>query len=376
MARPAKLPEWATSGANIVEPSSGKKLAGWLNGEQPPAPFFNWFSNLAFQWLTWLAGSREAQELSALLNPTSITPGVAAAIGGFACNDAGLIVAVGASGKIATSTNFGGTWTIRTPAASYANTFTDVIWTGTTFVAVGYVGEIQTSPDGITWTHRTSGISNVIFGVARSAAGVIIATSGPDVIKSINDGATWTALTQLNGGTFNSGRVIESGGVFLIWGNSGLPDATINVWRSTGNAVAAINLVALLGAGPSGSYVVEFAVRPGGGFIARAVKSDNSAMVLISDDGITWTVALGATPILGFVLSAFNGIAVLVPANGTGLGYASADRGASWRLQWFRGVVQNSRVQGLETVGARFWLSAGSGGDAGKAGISPLWAAF
>jgi hypothetical protein len=47
--RPDKLPEWAASGA-IVEPSSGIKAVGWVGGEEPPAEYFNWWQNLAYQW--------------------------------------------------------------------------------------------------------------------------------------------------------------------------------------------------------------------------------------------------------------------------------------------------------------------------------------
>lgn len=46
------LPVWATSG-DVVEPGSGKKSLGWVDGEKPPAEFFNWWQNATYQWLEY-----------------------------------------------------------------------------------------------------------------------------------------------------------------------------------------------------------------------------------------------------------------------------------------------------------------------------------
>lgn len=58
MTRPTNFPDWATSGANVLEPSSGKKVAGFLSGEQAPAQFFNWLHGVAGQWLRYLDDER------------------------------------------------------------------------------------------------------------------------------------------------------------------------------------------------------------------------------------------------------------------------------------------------------------------------------
>lgn len=50
MARPSKLPRWATTGVK-VEPTETKKDQGWLTGEKPPAQYDNWFKDLVSQWL-------------------------------------------------------------------------------------------------------------------------------------------------------------------------------------------------------------------------------------------------------------------------------------------------------------------------------------
>ena len=55
MAKPAALPEWATdAGADVVEPSTGKKEIGWEAEERPPAQFLNWWQELVYDWLSYL----------------------------------------------------------------------------------------------------------------------------------------------------------------------------------------------------------------------------------------------------------------------------------------------------------------------------------
>lgn len=53
-AKPPATPRWANVGGLIVEPSAGKKDVGWLADDEPPAEYFNWYQNLAWQWLEYL----------------------------------------------------------------------------------------------------------------------------------------------------------------------------------------------------------------------------------------------------------------------------------------------------------------------------------
>jgi len=62
MTKPIKLPTWATSSPNVVEPSDGKKAQGWVPGEQPPAAFFNYWQNLVHQWVTWFDESAAIED--------------------------------------------------------------------------------------------------------------------------------------------------------------------------------------------------------------------------------------------------------------------------------------------------------------------------
>lgn len=65
MAKPTKLPEWATNGTtifdpfsgqgNVVEPPTSKKIRGWDYREKAPRNWLNWWMNLVYVWLLWLS---------------------------------------------------------------------------------------------------------------------------------------------------------------------------------------------------------------------------------------------------------------------------------------------------------------------------------
>jgi len=71
-------------------------------------------------------------------------------------------VTTGTSGSILTSSD-GTTWTSRT--SGITNHIWGVTYGNSTFVTVSYAGEILTSSDGISWTSRTSGTTNILYDV-------------------------------------------------------------------------------------------------------------------------------------------------------------------------------------------------------------------
>jgi hypothetical protein len=127
------------------------------------------------------------------------------------CYAQGRFLAVGAAAALVTSEN-GTSYTARTPAGAYSDTFYCCVANGSVFVAAGENGEIQTSADGTTgWTHRTPAASftGTWFGAAVTSSGrfVLVGFSSPDVIAiqtSDNNGVTWTARTpsDLNGAAY------------------------------------------------------------------------------------------------------------------------------------------------------------------------------
>jgi len=121
----------------------------------------------------------------------------------------GLFVSVGDNGTILTSTD-GTTWTSRTSGASndlYGVTYlTGRTIRNGTFVVVGDNGTILTSSDGTTWTSKTSGTTDNLTGVTYgNSTFVVVGASG--TILTSSDATTWTSRTsgtsyQLKGVTF------------------------------------------------------------------------------------------------------------------------------------------------------------------------------
>ena len=48
--KPPRLPEWATTTLEILEPSSGEKGTGWPRAFRVPADWWNWLNNLQYKW--------------------------------------------------------------------------------------------------------------------------------------------------------------------------------------------------------------------------------------------------------------------------------------------------------------------------------------
>ncbi len=96
-------------------------------------------------------------------------------------------------GAIITSPD-GITWTART--SGIARKINDVAFNGNIFVAVGQsTGFILTSPDGITWTIRSDGVYSSLFG-ADWGNGLFIVTGAAGEILTSPDGVTWTQQTS------------------------------------------------------------------------------------------------------------------------------------------------------------------------------------
>lgn len=76
-AKPAKIPLWAMTTANILEPSAGKKNEGWAVDDVPPSSYENWRSKTVAQWFQWFDerffdGSTPTPEESLLLKMNGV----------------------------------------------------------------------------------------------------------------------------------------------------------------------------------------------------------------------------------------------------------------------------------------------------------------
>ena len=108
-----------------------------------------------------------------------------------------LYVSVGVNGTILTSSD-GTTWTSRTSGTT--NVLWGVTYGNSTFVVVGPSGSIYTSSDGTSLTSRTSGITNDLWGITYGNSIFVTVSYGGDILTS-SDGISWTSRTS---GTTNA----------------------------------------------------------------------------------------------------------------------------------------------------------------------------
>ena len=106
-----------------------------------------------------------------------------------------MFVAVGGNVRsrsyIVTSTD-GITWTSRTSPVS--DELRAIVYANGMFVAVGYNGTIVTSTDGITWTKQNSTVTSVFLAIAYGN-GMFVAVGSSGTIVTSTDGITWTKQT-------------------------------------------------------------------------------------------------------------------------------------------------------------------------------------
>jgi hypothetical protein len=91
----------------------------------------------------------------------------------------------------------------------------DVTWDGTVFIVVGDDGTILTSPDGIDWVARDSGIDNGLEAIAAYGQD-IFAVGGSDALLSIDHGENWITKNipdglDLSAVTVNATKVVAAG---------------------------------------------------------------------------------------------------------------------------------------------------------------------
>lgn len=96
-------------------------------------------------------------------------------------------VAVGIDGRISTRNKLTGAWTIQTFTGD--PDFRDVLYANGQFVTVREAGGIMTSPDGLTWTSRSSGTTSDLRAVIWDGTKYVIAGQSGKILTS-PDGVT------------------------------------------------------------------------------------------------------------------------------------------------------------------------------------------
>jgi len=209
----------------------------------------------------------------------------------------GLFVAVGikgSSGVILTSLD-AVTWTTSYSSAKYAISIT---YGNGLFVAVGSGGSVLTSPDGATWTARTSATTNALYGVTYDNNQFVAVGYTGTVVASTN-GINWNRYSS--GTTSENLESIAYGnGTFTVVGQNGIVLTSSNgtTWNRR----------------PSGTTEYLNGITYGNGLF---VAVGNGGSVLTSPDGVTWYRYTSVTTNSLTCITSGNGQFVAAGASGT-----------------------------------------------------------
>ena len=213
------------------------------------------------------------------------------------------------SSAVATSPD-GITWTARTSTMGGASS---MAYGAGLFVAIQGGGTaIATSPDGITWTNRTGAIAaaSVFFLNGQFVSG------GNGVMQTSPDGITWTARTVSAGGWFN---ITYGAGLYVAFSNDTVsyanyitsPDGITWTTRTS----------------PLGFYTLAGAAFGNGTFVLMPWNA-GSGIVLVSTDGLSWSTLTGrGTPNLSRSIAFGNGVFIV---EDSGTSYLATD-GTIWK---------------------------------------------
>ncbi|MGG4146051.1 S-layer homology domain-containing protein [Paenibacillus algorifonticola] len=176
-------------------------------------------------------------------------------------------VFVAGGDKIVTSTD-GVTWSTVTSPPGFSF-LASVSYGGGLFIGVGWSGNLFTSPDGTTWTGRTSGTSSVLRdAVYGNNLYVVVGDNG--YILTSTDGATWTSRASSTSYALN--RITYGNGKYMAVGDQGtIVTSTDGInWASS----------------TSGTTNQLYGAAYGNGvFVATGYEE----LILTSADGVTWT---------------------------------------------------------------------------------------
>jgi hypothetical protein len=272
---------------------------------------------------------------------------------------AGLFVAVaadGATNRVMTSPD-GITWTART-SADETTQWEGITYAAGLFVAVGSAGagnRVMTSPDGITWTARTASEASDWQSVAYgSGLYVAVASAGSNRVMTSPDGVTWTSRAVTTG----SWRSVTFGnGLFVAVGDN-LTGAMYSLDGITWTTVAV--------AGASWQWVTY------GNGLFVAVGSA-SQFLMTSPDGATWTLGTAAANNFWQYITFGDGLFVAVSSTGTGSSrvMTSLD-GTTWTIR----TAASSNSWTAVAFGGGVFVAVGASGTGNRAMTSgdPVYA--
>jgi hypothetical protein len=242
------------------------------------------------------------------------------------------------------------TWTVQTTGVP-ANSLNGITWgyvtngdltVTTNFVAVGgkdlTEGTIATSPNGITWTAQASYTTRRLYAAAFNPGVGYIAVGMGGAVQTSVDGALWEASysdLSLPGNDFKGATYAADLGYFIGVGTSGMVETSPTGVPATWTGEFSGHPENLTGvARGSVNFVVVGNNLP--------ISPNFYGLILTSSDGVGWRVRNSATPPSIKLNNVAYGAGTFVAVGNGGTIVTSSDEGTNWTAQT-SGVIADLR---------------------------------
>lgn len=271
---------------------------------------------------------------------------------------AGKYLAVGAGGKVATSTDLI-TWTLQTVSTWGGDAALSIVYNGSNlFVICGPNGKIATSPDGITWTMRTSNQGTNALWNVTFYGGIYTVVGAAGCISTSADAITWTARTALSGASTLKSVAYNGSNLYVAVGDN----STSEIFTTTNPTTAWTARTTPSSLSNNGFYAATY----GNGIF---VVVGSSGSVITSTDGITWTRRSSSS-----TSSSLNGIAFgnATFVYGTAEGeIGTSANGTAWRSSKNTfGLTNNAQINTTKYINNLFLIGGGTSGGITTIGYS------
>jgi photosystem II stability/assembly factor-like uncharacterized protein len=226
---------------------------------------------------------------------------------------------------------------------------------GGSMVAVGNPGVILSSPDGSSWTPRSSGTDEWIVAVAYGNGLFVAVGDNGRILRSSDGGISWTYASNL-GTRFRLNGIIYATGKWIAVGESGIivTSTDANTWTST----------------PSGTTRWLHGIATSGQYLCTVGQAGTA---LISTDGLNWSSRnTGTTRNLEVVTYVNNYFAVVGEA-GTYL-YSYAGNGALyWGYNLFNNPSTSANLRAIASGGGSIVAVSDTGEIFSTSSVFSAW---
>lgn len=228
----------------------------------------------------------------------------------------------------------------------------------TVFTGTDGAGVLKSVNNGITWTGSSSGISNLqVYSLAHSGTTMIAGTYGGGVFKSVDSGATWTAISTgitnlainavaISGNTVLAGTSATNGGIFVST-NGG------SSWTLSNTGL------------PANVYVLAITIDGSNIYLGTG-----DGVFVSTNNGSSWTALNTGLTDLYVNSIAANG-STLYAGTGSGV-FKSLNGGTNWSLIHSSALVTSIILNGSAVYTS--WGGSGAGGVDASQNNGSSWA--